>query len=307
MDVVGRVRDDGSMETAAFTLRSGRVVGVTEFGNPEAEQVVVLAHPAPGSSRFDPDPDATVGRIVRVIAVDRPGYGLSEPMPGGEPFTASSAASDIAEVLEARGVERVGAAGWSAGGRVALALAALRPDLVDRVAISGTPAPDAEIPWMEQGIRASIAELAGMTPGQALDALIGQFDTMVGARPSGRDLLPFLAHPGPDDEVLKGAEGRLRGMLDSASRQGNLGMAADTLSHTMLDQGFELGAVAAKTLLLYGTKDVIGSRHARWYLKALANARVEMDPNAGHLVVVPRWDRILSHLAPGSKPRGGVY
>jgi hypothetical protein len=58
-----------------------------------------------------------------------------------------------------------------------------------------------------------------------------------------------------------------------------------------------------KTLLVYGAKDAIGSRHANWFQQALPDARVEMDPNAGHLVIVPRWDRMLSHLAPGSKPR----
>ncbi|GAA3727473.1 alpha/beta hydrolase [Leifsonia bigeumensis] len=292
------------METTTFALGSGRVVGVTEFGNPEAEQVVVLAHPAPGSSLFDPDPVATSGRIVRVIAVDRPGYGLSEPLPEGEPFTIAQAADDVAEVLRSRGVERFGAAGWSAGGRIALALAAMHPGLVDRVAIAGTPAPDGEVPWIPDDLRGGLEALATMAPADALMALTGQFDALVGAKPTGRDLVGFLIPPGADEAMLPAAEDRLVVMLDNAVRQSNAGMAADILSYTVLDQGFDLAEVQAKALLIYGAKDAIGGRHATWYQRALPDARVEMDPNAGHLVVVPHWDRMLSHLAPGSKPRG---
>jgi hypothetical protein len=32
--------------------------------------------------------------------------------------------------------------------------------------------------------------------------------------------------------------------------------------------------------------------------RRLPDARLEMAPGAGHLVVIPRWVRLLSHLAP---------
>ena len=63
----------------------------------------------------------------------------------------ATAADDLAGVLDCLPVERVGVVGWSAGGRVALALAARRPDLVDRVVVLATPAPDEEVPRIERG------------------------------------------------------------------------------------------------------------------------------------------------------------
>lgn len=59
-------------------------------------------------------------------------------------------------------------------------------------------------------------------------------------------------------------------------------------------------AVAAKTLLLFGSDDPrTGSRHGRSWKKRLATARLEMVPEGGHDLLVPMWSRVLSHLTPG--------
>lgn len=68
-------------------------------------------------------------------------------------------------------------------------------------------------------------------------------------------------------------------------------------------EGFSLDDVSAKTLLLFGAGAGAGSRDATWFKKRLTDARVEMNPKPGGREVVARWDRILSHVAPGSKPR----
>lgn len=61
----------------------------------------------------------------------------------------------------------------------------------------------------------------------------------------------------------------------------------------------QLDAVAAKTLLLYGTADPeTGNRHATLWQRRLATARVEMVPGGTHELLVPMWARTLSHLAP---------
>ena len=55
----------------------------------------------------------------------------------------------------------------------------------------------------------------------------------------------------------------------------------------------------AKTLLLYGSRDPLaGPRHGRWWNERLPDARLEVAPGAGHLLVIPMWARVLSHLAP---------
>jgi RNA polymerase sigma-70 factor (ECF subfamily) len=111
-------------------------------------KTVVWCHGAPGAGNFDPDPAATRARDVTLIGVDRPGYGGSDPMAGGQWCTVGRAADDLAEVLRRRGDGPAGVVGWSSGGRVAMALAARHPELVDRVAVVATPAPDENVPWL---------------------------------------------------------------------------------------------------------------------------------------------------------------
>jgi pimeloyl-ACP methyl ester carboxylesterase len=284
------------MDTNAFTLSSGRVVGVTEFGDRNSSTVVVLAHAAPGSSAFDPDPTATAAHKVRVIAVDRQGYGLSELDPENAP-TVASAAADIAEYLASQNITSATAAGWSAGGRVALALAALHPTLVERVAIIATPAPDADVPWVGDDNRAMVESFRSLSPGEAIVALTGMLDEFMGAEPTAESLIASVATPDVDDATVAEAHDRLAAMLELSAMQGNLGTAADIISYTLLDWGFEPLDVQADAFLFYGEKDpAIGAAHAAWYADQIASAEVEIVVDVGHLLVVPAWEQVLTHL-----------
>ena len=90
-------------------------------------RVVLLCHP----DLSDPDPAATWSRGITLLAVD-------PAQPG------RCGADDLAEELDQRAAGPVGAIGWSAGGLVALTLAARHPGLVDRLVVIGAPSPDAE-------------------------------------------------------------------------------------------------------------------------------------------------------------------
>jgi pimeloyl-ACP methyl ester carboxylesterase len=306
------------MEAITFELASGRTIGVTEFGDRTADRVVVLAHPAPGSSFFDPDPIVTGSHEVRVIAVDRPGCGASTLAPYEAP-TVHGAAADIAEYLASEGItdvgdeddasasssgiqRTIGAVGWSAGGRVALALAAAHPNLVDRVAVVATPAPDTDVPWVGEENRMMLESLRHMPPSEAVGSLTAMFDEFMGAEPSPEETVKSVATEGVDDAVLGESHERLLGMMRGAVAQGNLGMAADIVGYTLLNWGFDPADVAAQTLLLYGEDDAeIGQAHADWYSSRLPDSQVEMVADAGHLVLISQWETVLSHVASGSK------
>lgn len=313
----GSEHNDG-MANLTFTVASGRTVGVTTLGDPDAERLVIFCHSAPGSSAFDPDPVVSAGRSVHVIALDRPGYGASEPLPPGRWPSITRYADDIAEYLhairrdeDAIGVVRpatVGIAGWSAGGRVALAFAARHPELVDRVAIIATPAPNDAVPWIAPQLTAMAELLGAMDPAAASEQLGERLDEQLApVLHADRDLplpLDAIGASEADGDALDrpGARDRVERMVTEAFRQGTRGLAADILSYTVRPWGFELGDVKAKTLIVNGQADAIaGNAHATWYQRNLPDARVEMVPNRGHLVVIPAWDRVLSHLAPGSK------
>lgn len=303
----------GRMADRTFTLRSGRVVGVSGFGDSDAERIVVFCHAAPGSSVFDPDPDASAERNAHIVAIERPGYGSSDPWPAERWPSIAQAADDIAEFIRSIlvaesviGVSRprtVGVAGWSAGGRVALAVAARHPQLVERVAIVGTPAPNEAVPWIDPQQQALSDQLGAMAPGEAMSTLSGmlqpQADAVLSASEPGEVPLDVLGIGAADAQWLArpGVRDRLGRMLKEAFRQGTAGVAGDILSYTARPWGFDLADVQAKTLVLAGQADPLaGHAHAAWYQSSLPNARMEMVPGVGHLAVVPMWGRILSHL-----------
>lgn len=286
---------------STFTTR-GRTVEVhdlTPDAAPDAP-LVLLCHAAPGSGAFDPDPEVTAARGVRLLALDRPGYGGSDPVEDGF-ATIGSAADDAAALLTEVLPDGVtaGVAGWSAGGRVALALAARHPQLVGRVAVIGAPAPDEEVPWYGDDNRAMIDALRGTPPADVVASLTPMFEGMFAA--GGADLLTDLAgiDGSADGAVLTPpVRARLRTMLEVATAQGVTGMVADLAGYTLAEWGFTPEEVAADVLLAYGADDGrVPPAHGEWYRARLPSAQLEVRPRVGHLVVVPAWDRVLGHLA----------
>ena len=123
------------MADRQITTSSGHRMGLTTYGDPIADRLVVMFHPMPGSGTFDPSPDATHHWGVHMLAPDRPGYGSSDPIRDGELASFARHAKDIATYL--RSVEKdaraasdtdfgtVGVIGWvdmSAPGSDALGL-----------------------------------------------------------------------------------------------------------------------------------------------------------------------------------------
>ncbi|MBV9791933.1 MAG: alpha/beta hydrolase [Chloroflexi bacterium] len=284
----------------------GRRVAVYVVTKGDRERTVVFCHAAPGSAAFDPDPEQTRARGVTLLSLDRPGYGQSEPVSGADWASVSAAADDMTAMLDQRGLGSVGVVGWSAGGRVALALAARRPELVDRVVVVATPAPHEAVPWIPDEQMAGLEQLRGLPAEQVHAALSQQLGAL---QPEGADMtsaLPLLGVTPADDAALAlpGARDRLERMLQAAFAQGVAGMVGDIAGYCLQPWGFEPGEVQAKTLLIYGSKDPVAcSRHGTWWQKQLPNARLEVSPGAGHLVILPMWHRVLSFLAPRTKSK----
>jgi pimeloyl-ACP methyl ester carboxylesterase len=283
-------------------LDNGREVAVHTVVEGTTDRTVVLCHSAPGAGGFDPDQDATWARGVTLLSVDRPGYGGSDPVKARSWAGVSDAADDLAEVLDKLGVQSAGVAGWSAGGRVALALAARRPDLVDRLVVISTPAPDEEVPWIPPQQREGLAALSGRPAQYVRNALTAQLAAVVPSDPA--QAFPLLGVTDADKDALARpyATQQLTNMLTQAFAQGLVGLVDDIAGYTLQPWGFDLADVRAKTLLFYGAKDPLaGPRHGKWYQAHLADARYSQVPDAGHLAIMLIWHRALSHLAPHAK------
>lgn len=133
---------------------TGRAVGFLARGSADGP-VVIHLHGAPGS-RFEQHlvfPEEVLDRFgIRVVSVDRPGYGNSDPLPASRP----ERAQDVLAVADALEIERFAVLGVSSGGTNALTLAAVAPDRVDRVVLLS-----AQMPYDDD------EAISGLQPGQA--------------------------------------------------------------------------------------------------------------------------------------------
>ena len=117
----------------SFPLHDGRTLGFDDVGDPGGV-AVFFVHGTPDSRRSrHPDDGLATALGIRLVAVDRPGIGLSSPDRG---FTVGSFAEDVATLAEALGIDTWATFGWSAGAPFALAMAARHPDRVHRVAVA---------------------------------------------------------------------------------------------------------------------------------------------------------------------------
>jgi pimeloyl-ACP methyl ester carboxylesterase len=130
-----RPEPDEARCNLTVALPDGRKLGYAEYGDPQGLPILGF-HGTPGSRfmfRLADGPARELG--IRLLAPERPGFGLSTYQPGR---TLASYAFDIADFADALGLARFGVAGLSGGGPYAAACAALLPD---RVAALGLISP----------------------------------------------------------------------------------------------------------------------------------------------------------------------
>lgn len=115
-------------------------VHVVEAGDPSGEPPVVFVH---GVLNFGAMFAPLMGHLdgMRLLAIDRPGWGLSDDF-RYDVATHRRTAVDVLEgVLDAEGADRADVVGHSTGGYWGLTLALARPERVRRlVALGGVPA-----------------------------------------------------------------------------------------------------------------------------------------------------------------------
>jgi pimeloyl-ACP methyl ester carboxylesterase len=120
-----------NMTNGTITMNDGRTVGFADYGSSD-QVAVVWCHGGPGN-RLEPlfVADAAARAGLRLIGIDRPGYGRSSPQPGR---TIGGWVPDALAVLDHLGIDRFVALGVSTGGAYALALASHSPRAIGAVA-----------------------------------------------------------------------------------------------------------------------------------------------------------------------------
>ena len=154
----GEMDDDRPVASASVSV-AGRAIAYAEYGDP-AGRPVVLLHGTPGSRRLgELFASAAAEQGIRLLAVDRPGYGDSDAWPER---SIRDSGRIVAAVLDDAGIEQVGVVGFSGGGPHALTVAATHPDRVTSVdVLSGATPPSVGPTPLAQRL---LAGLAAATP-----------------------------------------------------------------------------------------------------------------------------------------------
>lgn len=286
-----------------FHLPDGRRIGYAEYGDPNGP-VVLWFHGTPGGRRQFPLVGRRAAEVLglRVVLIERPGSGLSDPHVYE---SVSDFATDMAHVADALGAERLGVVGLSGGGPYALSCA-------------GTDALAGRV--------VAVAVLGGVTPSVGPDATASGAITMARrygavlsslrepfARITAGLLFPILplahvAYQGltnlmpegdqrvfsdPDieamfiDDIIHVLDGKVpfQALLDDARLCGR-------------DWGFRLADVTVPVRWWHGDADsIISFDDAKKAAEHLPDAELILMPDESHLGGFAAADEVLGYVA----------
>lgn len=202
----------------------------------------------------------------RVIALDLPGFGLSD-RPDSSPLSHTAQADRLREFIDRMEIERADVLGMSMGGAIALRLAAAYPERVERLLLVATP-------WPGQPRGVPLYPLSR--------PLLPVAQALLLARPRAlrRRLAGMVYDPTfVTDPVWQGYHGPLRLRGTAAAHLHMIDGVRDDLP-------LDPATIATRTLLLWGDADPIVPLSVGHRLHAtLPDARLEVVPRAGHLVL----------------------
>ena len=276
-------------------LADGRQLGYDEFGDPNGFPLIFLH--GFGSSRVVRHPDDSIAAAlgIRMVAVDRPGIGLSTGQPGR---ALTDWPTDMRQLVDALGVDRFGIVGWSGGGPYALACAWAMPDRVAVVGLISAAAPlyrgadymlrthrvairaADHAPWMIRLAMWRWSRAQRADPERHLD------DAIEGMIEADRLVL--------EDPALRAV---MIGNATELYRQGGRGLYDEALVIAR-PWGFPLGDVSVPVRIWHGEDDTaVPVGMGRYLARELPSARATFYPGEGHHLVYDRWREIMAELA----------
>jgi pimeloyl-ACP methyl ester carboxylesterase len=236
---------------------------------------------------------------MRVASYSRGGYGSSTRLEGRSVAEEAGIAAAIADRL---GSPRFFTLGWSGGGPVALACAALLPDRVRACMALASLAPRVEAgdAWSSFSTPEQLAEWTVLASGDAT-SLLPDFEEAVEI--FGRMTVKRLTAVGgpPDARALANrhheeiAVHLVRGMRRAVSR-GYLGYLDDNLAQAR-DWGFRVADIRVPVVVRHGALDrLVDIAHGRWLATAIPNARGIFLDDAGHGSIALPWTETVADL-----------
>lgn len=278
------------MSDQRLRLPDGRWLGYSQLGDPDGPPILYFHGGV--SSRLDIGfAEERCRRLgVRLLALDRPGVGLSDYRPGA---CLLDYASDVEAFAAQLGLQRCAVLGWSLGGAHTLACARALPGLVTRAATVGGVAP-LVFPGAIRELGAGLDRLLLRYP--QLAPVVLWLSSWVPPRLLQRALLKEV-NSAADRSVVEAMT--LMDVTDHVQevfRQGARGPAADYRAVSR-DWGFRLEDVEVEVLVYWGEEDTLCPHsHPRFVASRLPHGRLEVVPGTGHFLLHQALERVLQGL-----------
>jgi pimeloyl-ACP methyl ester carboxylesterase len=296
-DLREAARDD--RRSRVVVLPDGRRLGYAEWGDPEGWPILFF-HGTPASRLgLDWADDTATECGVRVLSLDRPGHGLSDRAPGRTLLGWSRDVADFADVVE---LSTFAIAGWSGGGPYALACAAGIPErLTSAAVLSGIGPFDTHTARRSvSSIDRTMLKLSTRAP---FAARLMMKPVVLGAR-----RVPRLAVKSIEQDLSSSDRAIFRRLnpdprpamtfFFEAFRSGTAGVV-DDYRVLAAPWGFAPEDIEMPVYFWHGDADrMAGFAEARAVADRMPNARFNVVPGEGHLLLMNHLRDIFATLAP---------
>ena len=244
---------------------------------------LVLVHGLGGTWEYWAPAMALLARAARCIALDLPGFGHSDDLPGE--FTLDKAVARLAAALAALGIPAAPVCGHSLGGPLAVRLARNHPETTSHVVLVG-PSGLVEAPvWQRRALRlVPVYQLLRRAP-------VPWEHWLLRVGPLRRGALRALVH---DPATVSDAMART--LVDGGREARELKGAIDASFATGLDA--EARALTVPVDAIWGERDrMVPAKDARLLLRAVPGATLHVMPGCGHLPMVEDPETFAALLA----------
>lgn len=278
-------------------LQDGRRLGFAQFGDAEGAPVIVF-HDLWGNRNIRHPDDAILARLgIRLIGVDRPGYGMSTR---NRERSIMDVVDDVMLLSKALKLDRFAVLGFSAGGPYALACAYRFPQIVRRCAVVA-PLPPMDHALGFRALHPLYGRLFQLARGNEsfFRLLMRGFFFFDGQRSADQYIRELGALLSPADQAVLSNINLFNARRDSWEeiRSGGSENLVDEMVTLTRPWGFRLQSVQIPVDIWWGEADLfcapgVGQRMAGMIPKA----EFRLESQAGHFLLYSHWQSILQQL-----------
>lgn len=278
-------------------LKDGRRLGFVEYGDPSGKPVI-LFHDLWGNRTLRHPDDNILKKLgIRLIGIDRPGYGISSRK---QNRTIMDVVDDTMLLANGLKLHQFAVMGYSAGAPYALACAYRFPQIVTRCAVISS-LPPMDDPQGLQAINANYARLFQLArrAESFLRLLMQGFFWLDSRREPDYYIRELTATmPIVDQKIMSNLDlFHLRRNLWEDIRTNGSDPFVDEMVTLVQSWGFRLQSIQPHVDIWWGESDtfsalMVGKRMAEF----IPNGTFHLEKQAGHLIFFSHWQVILESL-----------